>query len=605
MDRRHPNERIKPLPNACLPEAASGQRHYDRLVDAPPLARLLAFARELQRAETFVDLLAVTQRELAEALGYQHAWLMVADDDEATQFRLLDAAGAIRDAAWEHAPLLQVRGDAMIEEIVASDAPVVVADARTDPRTNKAIVAQLGNRTIINVPLRMLDKPLGAFGTGTFGDEGCREPSPAQLDYLVGMGSQLSVAAGRIRFREERRRAEAAVHAVEEQLRHAQKMEAVGRLAGGIAHDFNNMLSVIMSYAGLLLLDLDPKSQVKEDVEQIEKAAQRAAELTRKLLAFSRQQPLAPRALDLGEIIAGFEPMLRRLIGEDIELETLIPRQLARLVGDPGLIEQVVMNLVVNARDAMPDGGKLLLEAAEVVLDDAYAREHVGARMGRHVMLAISDTGHGMDAATQKRMFEPFFTTKEPGKGTGLGLSTVYGLVKQSGGNIRVYSEPGKGTVVRIYLPADEAGVEAERPVHAPATLHGDEVVLIVEDDEQLRRVACEVLERFGYTVCSAGDADEALRFAEDSAQRIDLLMSDVVLPRMSGRELVQHFTRLRSHTPVLLMSGYTEAAAVRHHGIGEEIPLLPKPITPDSLLAKVREVLDHDRARRPGVANG
>ena len=575
------------------------------IVDAPPLARLLAFARELQRAETFVDLLAVTQRELDDALGYRHAWLMVADDDEATQFRLLDAAGGIREAAWEHAPLLQVRGDAMIEEIVSSDVPVVVVDARTDPRTNKAIVAQLGNRTIINVPLRMLDKPLGSFGTGTFGDEGCREPSPAQLDYLVGMGSQLAVAAGRIRFREERQRAEAAVRAVEEQLRHAQKMEAVGRLAGGIAHDFNNMLSVIMSYAGLLLLDLEPESQVKEDVAQIEKAAQRAAELTRKLLAFSRQQPLAPRALDLGEVIAGFEPMLRRLIGEDIEVETLIPSRLTHVVGDPGLIEQVVMNLVVNARDAMPEGGKLLLEAAEVVLDDTYASERVGARPGRHVMLAISDTGHGMDAATKKRMFEPFFTTKEPGKGTGLGLSTVYGLVKQSGGTIDVYSEPGEGTVVRIYLPADDASIAGEPPVRPPATLHGDEVVLVVEDDEQLRRVATEVLERFGYTVLSACNADDALRFAENTAQRIDLLMSDVVLPRTSGRELVQCFARLRPHTPVLLMSGYTEAAAVRHHGIAEQTPLLPKPITPDALLAKVREVLDDDRAPRPGAANG
>ncbi len=380
---------------------------------------------------------------------------------------------------------------------------------------------------------------------------------------------------------------------LEDQLRHAQKMEAVGRLAGGVAHDFNNVLSVILSYGELLLGALKPDDPMREDVEEIRKAGRRAADLTRQLLMFSRQQVLEPKVLDLNEVLAGMEKMVQRLLGEDVELVSLFDKNLGRVRADPGSIEQIIMNLLVNARDAMPTGGRLTIQTANVVLDDAYARAHIGAKPGPHVLLAVTDSGVGMDRATQARIFEPFFTTKERSKGTGLGLSTVFGIVEQSGGHVWVDSDVGKGASFRVYLPrvSAEAGVERDSP--APATMRGTESILLVEDDDQVRTVARSILEKHGYTVTAARHAGEAILISEQRPGAIDLLLTDVVMPQMSGPRLAQRLAAARPEMKVLFMSGYTDDSIVRHGVHDAKIAYLQKPITPDALTRKVREVLD------------
>jgi PAS domain S-box-containing protein len=390
----------------------------------------------------------------------------------------------------------------------------------------------------------------------------------------------------------ERVRAEEALRKTEEQLRHAQKMEAVGRLAGGVAHDFNNLLSVILSYAEILLGDLKPVEPMRDEVEQIRKAARRAADLTQQLLSFSRQQVLEPKVIDLNEVFVGMEKMFQRIIGVDIQMVLSCAAGLGRMRADPGSIEQVIMNLVVNARDAMPLGGKLTMETANVMIDEESARDHLGTKAGPHVMLAVSDTGIGMDRATQARIFEPFFTTKEAGKGTGLGLAVVFGIVQQSGGSIWVYSEPSKGTTFKVYFPRVDGVVEV-RSTERPTTLHGSETVLLVEDDEQVRAVACGILRRHGYHVLEASNGGEAIILCETYAPPIHLLISDVVMPHMSGPELARRLAQARSEMKVLCMSGYTDDSVVRHGVMDSDIAYLQKPITPQTLTRKVREVLD------------
>ena len=383
------------------------------------------------------------------------------------------------------------------------------------------------------------------------------------------------------------------VKRLEQQFFHAQKLEAVGRLAGGIAHDFNNLLTVITSCSDLLLEDLGADDPKREDVAQIRKASESAAALTRQLLAFSRQQVLQPQILDLNETVAGTEKLLKRVIGEDIQLGTVLAPDLGMAIVDPGQVEQIIMNLAVNARDAMPGGGRLTIATANTDMDEAYVQNHPPARAGRYVMLAVSDTGTGMDASTQAHIFEPFFTTKPFGKGTGLGLATVYGIVKQSGGFIWVYSEPGHGTTFKIYFPW--AGGSAERSAAALAAKPqpGTETVLVVEDAASVRSVMRQVLERYGYAVLEAPDGETALQLAAKHHGPIHLLLTDVVMPGVSGRQLADRLLRLRPGIKVLYASGYTDDAII-HHGILEPgIAYLQKPFTRDALALKVRAVLD------------
>ena len=378
------------------------------------------------------------------------------------------------------------------------------------------------------------------------------------------------------------------------QLVQSQKMEAVGRLAGGIAHDFNNLLTVITTSCDLLLEDLDAKDPKREDVDQVRKAADGAAALTRQLLAFSRQQVLTPQVVNLGDVVYGVEKMLRRVIGEDVDLVTVLGADAGAVKADVGQLEQVLMNLAVNARDAMPTGGKLTIETANVEHDPDYAREQEAAPVSRFVMLAVSDTGTGMDEATKARIFEPFFTTKELGKGTGLGLATVYGIVRQSGGFIWVYSEPGLGTTFKIYLPQVDAAAQAGTATTAPGpSRQGTETVLLVEDAAAVRSVIHEALARQGYTVLEAPNGGEALAIAARHPGPIHLLLTDVVMPGLSGRQLADQLARGRPDTKVLYTSGYTNDAVVRHGVLESGIAYLQKPFTLDGLARKVREVLD------------
>ncbi len=384
--------------------------------------------------------------------------------------------------------------------------------------------------------------------------------------------------------------------ALEQQLRQSQKMEAIGRLAGGIAHDFNNLLMVISGYSEFLLERLGPDPGLRGPAKEISAAAERATSLTRQLLAFSRKQMLTPKVLDLNAVITENLKMLTRLIGEDIDLVMIPGSELGAVKADPGQIEQVILNLAVNARDAMPRGGKLTIETANVTLDEAYARVHAPVQPGDYTMLAITDTGVGMDTETQTRIFEPFFTTKGT-KGTGLGLSTVYGIVKQSGGYIWVYSEPGKGTSFKIYMPhvtAEEVAA-VEQPAITPVTALETprETILVVEDEVNLRRLTRQFLDNQGYTVLEAADGAAAVQICVAHQGIIHLMLTDVIMPGMNGRELAQRVSEIRPNMKVLYMSGYTENAIGHNGTLDAGITLLQKPFTLHALKAKVREVLD------------
>jgi nitrogen-specific signal transduction histidine kinase len=389
---------------------------------------------------------------------------------------------------------------------------------------------------------------------------------------------------------------------LEDQLRQSQKMEAVGQLAGGIAHDFNNLLTAITGYSTLGLRHIDENHRVTGYLEEIKKAGDRAANLTRQLLAFSRKQILQPLPLNLNDIVSDINKLLERLIGEDIQLSVKLGRDLRRIKVDPGQIEQVLVNLAVNARDAMPRGGKLTIETASVELSQEYADRHIGLQAGPYVVLSVSDNGTGMDEKTKERIFEPFFTTKEKDKGTGLGLSTVYGIVKQSGAHIAVYSEVDHGTTFKIYLPEHDAP-EATEPATVPiGSWGGSETVLLVEDEDAVRGLARQILEQEGYSVLEASRGEEAISLCAAYEQPIELLLTDVVMPETSGKEVADRLLTMRPEIKVLFMSGYTDEAIVHHGVLDPKVQFIQKPFTPVALAKKVREVIDSNGSN--GVAH-
>ncbi len=384
---------------------------------------------------------------------------------------------------------------------------------------------------------------------------------------------------------------------MEEQFRQAQKLESVGRLAGGVAHDFNNLLTTIIGYSELISAEKDLDDTTKEGVQEIRNAGVRAAALTQQLLAFSRKQVLQPRVIDLNSLITKLGKMLRRLIGEDIDLITELDSNLGHIKADPGQVEQVIMNLVVNARDAMPDGGRIIIETQGLYLDESYHQQHPQVTPGDYVLLAVSDTGHGMDEETRNHIFEPFYTTKGVGEGTGLGLSTVYGIVKQSGGFIWVYSEPEQGTTFKIYLPRLTATKKQQESLSEKQDpVGGAETVLLVEDEESLRKLASKILKKHGYCVIEATDGRNALEIVNKKDHpEIDLLVTDVIMPKMGGKELSEKLFEEYPELKVLYICGYTDNA-IAHHGVLDEgVSLLQKPFSPQSLAEKVREALDQE----------
>jgi PAS domain S-box-containing protein len=379
-----------------------------------------------------------------------------------------------------------------------------------------------------------------------------------------------------------------------EQLQQSMKMEAVGRLAGGVAHDFNNLLTGITGNISVALMDLKPEDPLYEILVDVNKAAYSAAALTRQLLAFSRRQIIEPKVLNLNELVTNLHKMLIRLIGEDVELKTIPGEALGAVRADPGQIEQVIINLAVNARDSMPGGGRLVIETANVELGAEYCRTHANVQPGNYVMFAVSDTGEGMSREVKEHLFEPFFTTKPKGRGTGLGLATIYGVIKQAGGSIEVYSEVGKGTTLKVYLPMVEGETEnLDRTEQIVDLARGTETILVVEDEDMVRQFTVKILDRLGYLVLGASNGEEALHVAEGHEGRINLLMTDVVMPGMNGRQLADELTRIRPGTAVLFTSGYTESIIVNQGVVEKSLNFIGKPYSPQVLSSKIREVLD------------
>jgi len=559
----------------------------------PVGSRLLAFARELQRAASFVDILEVTRAEVRDAVGFNHAWLSVAEEENASEVKLIGYSGPRQDLVWEVAPRIPITGDPMMEEIFAAQGPVIVEDARTDPRTNKAFVEQLGNRTIINIPLRLLDKPFGAFGCGTFGDEGVRVPTPEQIEYLVSMSSQVAVAAARIRFTEHRRTSEREKHELETRLFRAQKLESLGLLAGGIAHDFANLLTVILTSASLASARAsDPL--VSEELTAITGAAERGALLTRQLLAISRTHPLTLQAVDLGERLLSLSTLLHRILPERITLELSDDGEPALVEGDPSQLDQVLMNLCINARDAMPQGGSLRIHTALVPADPSV---RASEDAGPWVAVTVTDTGSGMPPDVVERVFEPFFTTKPDRVGTGLGLAVVFSIVRQHGGSITCESTVGKGTTFRLRFPvAREHAAPVATPTVSPRS--GTGRILIADDDVDIRETVGRILDSAGYSTLTVADGNAAA--AAVRAEPFDLAFLDVVMPGPTCVDLVARLRAIRPELRVLLASGYAAEPEILRLAHEQCSGLLVKPFAFAELMRAVRDAIGDGTGAAP-----
>ena len=556
------------------------------------LAAQYAVTRVLAESLTLQDASARILQAICESLEWELGIFWIADQ-QANVLRGIDVWNVLGIRVAEFVAISRERtflsGIGLPGRVWANGQPAWIPDVVKDTNFPRApVAAKVGLHGAFGFPVRI---GKNIYGVMEFFSHEIREPDRDLLDMVADIGLKVGQFI-------ERKETGQALQQAQEQLQQAQKMEAVGRLAGGVAHDFNNLLTIISGSCHFLLTSLDRSHRLRKDVEEIKQAGSRAATLTSQLLAFSRRQVLTLQELNLNDVIRNMEGLMQRLIGEDINLVTVLVPAPGIVRADPGQVEQILMNLTANARDAMPSGGRLTIETANVELDDTYAHQHAITQPGPYVMLAVSDTGLGIDKDTQARIFEPFFTTKELGKGTGLGLATVYGSVRQNGGSIFVYSEQGQGTTFKIYLPrVREKADAAQRSMVVPAELpRGSETVLVVEDEPGVRAVAIRTLREQGYTVLEARHGLEALHLGTQPLAKIHLLLTDVVMPQVSGREVAEQLTRIHPEIRVLYMSGYTDDAVVRHGILAEGTVFLQKPFTPDVLAHKVREVLDAPR---------
>jgi signal transduction histidine kinase/CheY-like chemotaxis protein len=549
---------------------------------------LLVFARSLQQVVTFRDLLDVTREELHRAMGYNHAWLLIAEDEtDLSQVRLIHFSGTQNESAE---PFVAVKGDYHLEQLFATGTASIVADAMIDARANRRMVEEMGARTLVHIPLRLMDTPFGALGTGTFNPDGPRVPTKDQMNYLVGMASQISVAASRLRHREQQRASQEERERVQHRLAQVQRLESLGLMAGGVAHDFNNLLTVILACAQMAQLS-NADDTVDEELRNILEAATRGAALTRQLLAMSRSQPLESRAVDINARFRDLVTMLRRVLPENIDIDLIEHSGEMIVDGDASQLDQAFMNLCINAREAMPLGGRLTIEVEQVLVNGAYAKTHPWATPGRYVLATVTDTGIGMTNAIMERVFEPFFTTKALQSGTGLGLAVAYGSVRQHSGMMHCYSEVGVGTSFKVYLPlmsrpASDVGTKLEGSVKG-----GSERLLIAEDDPAVRSVIGRILRNAGYTLMVVDNGAAAVTAAREEA--FDLVILDVIMPGMSCTDVLKQLRAHQSDVRVLLSSGYSADTNIGELVRESRCELLAKPYDPDKLLRTVRSALD------------
>jgi PAS domain S-box-containing protein len=559
----------------------SGQEIDRRNRELALLNRVIAASAAVVEAKPVLE---VVCRELVLAFGLPHVAAVLLDKKKTTATVTAEYFTEPHLSSLD--TIIPLTSDPLFQYLRDAKAPLVAHDAQHEPLLAPLheLLRRRGVVSLMIVPLLIGGEIIGGLGLESLGPH---HFSTEAINLAWSVADQVAGVLARIRLDEERRR-------LEEQYHQAQKMEAIGRLTAGIAHDFNNMLTVINGFADLAQSQLQPDDPVQEMMAKIRQSGQRAADLVRQLLVFSRKQLIEPRVLNLNSIVTDMDKMLRRIIGEDIDLRTILMPDLWPVKVDATQIGQVIVNLAVNARDAMPEGGRLIIETANVMIDEGYLPHHFGMQPGRYVLLAVSDTGCGMSKDIQGHVFEPFFTTKPLGKGTGLGLATVYGIVKQSGGDIWLYSEEGIGATFKIYLPSiDEPVPLPDQPEIGPVIPTGNETILLVEDDSGVRELIQQVLRRLGYTLVAAQNGREALRVVAHHAEPIHLLITDVIMPGMTGKVLAEEIHQTRPGLKTLFISGYTDEAMASHSILDPGVAFLQKPFSPTALARKVRAVLD------------